>query len=421
MNFQERTKEQLLNDLRQSEFEISELKKAEDNYKKIAEALNQQRELYADLANALPSGIYRTRVFHNVSLIDKNWSSSNNTPYVIEFANDRFFEILNLDRLDFEKNHGIINDLIFEADKADFARKNVEANLNVTPFKWEGRFMINDNTIWIHFESIPRVLENGDIIWTGTLNDISEHKNAELKIALKNQELQNLNADKDRFISILSHDLRSPFNNLLGLSEILKENIQEFHIDEIKKMAGDINKTVQCTFNLLEEILMWARTQQGKIPFNPQILGLTDICKNVLESCNLNAEAKNITINYLTTNHQIVFADNDMLKTILRNLVSNAIKFTNSDGKININAEKNSGIVTISVSDNGIGISSDNLVKLFDISEVLSTKGTAGEYGTGLGLLLCKEFVEKHGGKIWVESEYGKGSIFYFTIPDNTM
>src|SRR5450759_4551810 len=137
MNSQGRTKEQLLNNLRQSEFEISELKKAEDNYKKIAEALNQEHELYADLANALPTGIYRSRVFHDVSLIDENWSSSNDTPYVIEFANDLFFEILNLNRLDFEKNHGIINDLIFEADKAEFARMNVEANLNVTPFIWE--------------------------------------------------------------------------------------------------------------------------------------------------------------------------------------------------------------------------------------------------------------------------------------------
>lgn len=407
MKSQQRTKERLLNDLRQSELEIIELK----------DALNHQRELYSDLANALPSGIYRLRVFHDVSLIDKNWSSSIDAPYIIEFANDYFFEILNLDRLNFEKNPGIITNLIFEDDKSDFARKNVEANLNATPFFWEGRFVTKGNIIWIHFESIPRVLENGDIIWTGVLHDISEHKNAELKIALKNQELQKLNADKDLFISILGHDLRSPFNYLLGLSELLKDSIQDFHIDEIQKMAGDINNAAQTTFNLLEEILMWARTQQGKIPFNPQILSLTDICKELLESCNLNAKAKNITINYLTTDHQTVFADNEMLKTILRNLVYNAIKFTNSGGIINIRAEKNSEIVTIKVSDNGIGIAQNNLAKLFDISEVMSTKGTAGETGTGLGLLLCKEFVEKHRGKIWVESEVGKGSDFKFTLP----
>lgn len=417
MNSQERTKEQLLNDLRQSEFEISELKKAEDNYEKIAEALNQERELYADLTNALPSGIYRLRVFHDVSLIDKNWSSSNDTPYVIEFANDCFFEILNLDRLDFEKNHGFISDLIFEADKAEFARMNVEANLNATPFIWEGRFMINDNTIWIHFESIPRVLENGDIIWTGTLNDISKRKNAELEIALKNQELQNLNADKDRFISILSHDLKNPFNNILGFSEILTDEINSLNKDEIKDIAKNIIKSARITNKLLEDILLWARTQQGKIPFNPQNLSFADICKDTLEILTPNSNVKNITIDYSSANHINVFADIDMLRTVLRNIVSNAIKFTNNGGALNINAEENFENVTISVSDNGIGIAHDELKKLFDISEVITTKGTAGETGTGLGLLICKDFVEKHSGKIWVESEVGKGSEFKFTFP----
>jgi signal transduction histidine kinase len=417
MNSQNRTKEQLIFDLRHSEFEINELKKAEDNYKNIAEALNQERELYADLANALPSGIYRLRVFHDVSLIDENWSSSNETPYAIEFANDSFFEILNLDRLDFEKNRGIINDLIFEDDKSEFARMNVEANLNATAFIWEGRFMIKDNPIWIHFESIPRVLENGDIIWTGTLNDITKRKNAELEIELKNKELQKLNADKDRFISILSHDLKSPFNNLLGLSEVLTEDIRKLDIVEIEDIANNINKTARSTYNLLEDILLWARAQQGKIPFNPQNLSLEDICMNILETLIPNAKAKNIVINYSSADHITVFADNDMLKTVLRNLVTNAIKFTNSGGVININAKKNTENVTVSVSDNGIGILPDNKAKLFNISKVLTTKGTAEETGTGLGLLLCKEFVEKHGGKIWVESEVGKGSDFRFSLP----
>jgi signal transduction histidine kinase len=417
MNSQERTKEQLLNDLRQSEFEIRELKKVEDNYKKIAEALNQERELYADLANSLPSGIYRLRVFHDACLIDKNWSSSNDTPYVIEFANDYFFEILNLDRLDFEKNHGIINDLIFEADKEEFTRMNVEANLNATPFTWEGRFMINDNPIWIHFESIPRVLENGDIIWTGTLNDINERKNTELEITLKNHELQKLNADKDLFISILGHDLKNPFNNLLGLSEVLAEDIHNLNIDEIEEIAGNINKSAKITNHLLEDILIWARTQQGKISCKPQNLNFTNICQDAVEVLNSNAKAKNITIDYSKVDHSIVYADIDMLKTVLRNLVSNAIKFTNSGGVIRITAVQTDSNVTISVSDNGIGIPSENLAKLFDISEVLTTKGTGSETGTGLGLLLCKEFVEKHGGKIWVESEIGKGSDFKFTLP----
>jgi signal transduction histidine kinase len=162
---------------------------------------------------------------------------------------------------------------------------------------------------------------------------------------------------------------------------------------------------------------MWVRTQTGKISFEPQKLNFADICKDILEILKPSANSKNITINYYAPDEINVFADKDMLKTIFRNLISNAIKFTNKNGTININSEENSGNVTISVSDNGIGISQDNLAKLFDISKVLTTKGTAEETGTGLGLLLCKEFIEKHGGKIWVESEVGKGSDFKFTLP----
>ncbi len=249
------------------------------------------------------------------------------------------------------------------------------------------------------------------------VNDVTDKIRVENDLKESERRLFKLNADKDRFISILSHDLRSPFNNLLGLSEILTENIQEYHIDEIKNIVGDINKTAQRTYNLLENILTWARAQQGKIPFNPQILSFTDICNNNLEIFIPNAIAKNITINCNPSDEINIYVDIDMLKTVMRNLVSNAIKFTNTGGTININAEQNSENVTISVSDNGIGIAPDDLKKLFDISEVMTTKGTAGETGTGLGLLLCKEFVEKHQGKIWVESEVGKGSDFKFTLP----
>jgi signal transduction histidine kinase len=246
------------------------------------------------------------------------------------------------------------------------------------------------------------------------------HKNytlERLKAEKSEIRLHQLNADKDRFISILGHDLKSPFNALLGFSELLTENIRTYDIDKIENIANRINKSAQSVYKLLEDILMWARTQQGKIPFKPQKWSFIDICKNILEILKQNANTKNITINYSVSDHMNVFADIDMLKTILRNLVSNAIKFTNNGGAININAEENSGNVIISVSDNGIGISPDNLTKLFDIAQVLTTKGTAEETGTGLGLLLCKEFVEKHGGKIWVESEFGKGSEFKFTMP----
>ena len=294
----------------------------------------------------------------------------------------------------------------------DFVFKNKVDSIS------EIRIILPDGTIkWFQNNVVP-ILQNDKVVKLIGINlDITESKLTQLVLKENRNKLIQLNADKDRFISILGHDLKNPFNNILGFSEILTDEIDSLNKDEIKDIAKDIHKSAQITNKLLEDILMWARTQQGKIPFKPHKISFTEICKNIIETLKPNADAKNITIDYSAPMEIIIFADNDMLKTVLRNLVSNAIKFTNNSGVINISAEVNSENVTISVSDNGIGIPSENLAKLFDISEVLSTKGTAGETGTGLGLLLCKEFVEKHGGKIWVESTVGEGCDFKFTLP----
>jgi signal transduction histidine kinase len=216
----------------------------------------------------------------------------------------------------------------------------------------------------------------------------------------------------------MAHDLRSPFNALLGLSDLLIENLRIYNIDEIEELVTHIKTSTQGTYALLEDLLKWTRAQSGSIPFNPQYLNIQDICKNILEFLIANASSKKITINLLIRNNLSVYSDADMLKTVLRNLISNAIKFTNTGGVIEINAEENQKNIIVSVSDNGIGMSAEKMKKLFDISQIQTTSsGTANETGTGFGLLLCKEFVEKHGGKIWVESKCGKGSDFKFTLP----
>lgn len=282
----------------------------------------------------------------------------------------------------------------------------------------ESQITAEGNEINLLTSKTPLLNKQGEVIGIiGTYVDITERKKAELSLKESKIKLLHLNADKDRFISILGHDLKNPVNNILGFSEVLITEFDSLNLDKIKVIAKNIHKSAQITNKLLDDILMWARTQQDKIPFKPQILSLTDICNDTIENLNPTANAKNITINYSTPDEINIFADIDMLKTILRNLVSNAIKFTNNSGVININAEESSDNITISVSDNGIGIEPDELKKLFDISEVFTTKGTAGETGTGLGLLICKEFVGKHDGKIWVESEVGKGSDFKFTLP----
>ena len=240
---------------------------------------------------------------------------------------------------------------------------------------------------------------------------------AEQTLRENEKQLRQLNVDKDRFISILSHDLINPFNNLLGLSEILKEDVTKLKREEIEQMAVSINRSAQNTYKLLEDILVWIRTQQGKILFKPQNLNFSEICSNVVGILGPIAGSKRIKINCFAVKDTSVFADANMVKTIMRNLVSNAIKFTNKGGIISINVEENSESVMVSVSDNGVGIKPEDLTKLFDISKVLSTSGTEEETGTGLGLLICKEFVEKHKGKIWVESVPGVGSDFKFTLP----
>jgi signal transduction histidine kinase len=232
-----------------------------------------------------------------------------------------------------------------------------------------------------------------------------------------NLQLEKLNLDKDRFITILGHDLKSPFTSILGFLELLTDDIRKFTIDDIENHIKVINEASKQTYKLLEDLLVWTKTHSGKIPFNPQLLNFRDVYLNVEDVISLAADEKKITLNYFSHGEIKIFADADMLKTILRNLVSNAIKFTNHGGFINVTALKETGNVKISVSDNGVGIQATRIPQLFDISQILTTTGTASEKGSGLGLILCKEFVEKHGGRIWVESDYGKGSNFIFTLP----
>ncbi len=235
------------------------------------------------------------------------------------------------------------------------------------------------------------------------------------------KKLRQLNEDKDRFISILGHDLRSPFNNLLGFSEILAEDARSLNQDEITIIAEKINISAKNVYKLLDDMLLWARAQQDKIPFRPNPLRIENICNEVIELLGPGANAKGISLNYSGASDDMVFADEEMLKTILRNLMGNAIKYTNTGGSVIVTAEKKAEGTIIRVSDNGIGISREDIGRLFNISVIISSKGTADETGTGLGLLICNDFIQKHNGSIRVESEPGKGSSFIFLLPHQTL
>ncbi len=285
---------------------------------------------------------------------------------------------------------------VFETKQPQQKQYSIESPNDISYYDWR---------LYPEFNS-----ENEISSVLGVSRDISDIKQSE-------NELLQLNVDKDRFISILGHDLKGPLYTTLEISELLSANIQDYKTAEMETILSEMSQSLRITFNLLEDILTWTKAQSGKVPFEPREVAVRDICEHVIEVLGPKAAAKSIEVEIQAKDSISVNADIDMLKTILRNLLSNAIKFTHEGGKIKLQAEENTDHILLSVSDNGIGIASKNLGKLFSISEIYTTKGTAKEKGTGLGLMLCNEFVEKHGGKIRVESEEGKGSTFQFTLP----
>ncbi len=242
-----------------------------------------------------------------------------------------------------------------------------------------------------------------------------EAKTAEL--AILNDDLNKTNANKDRFFSIIAHDLRSPFGSMLGISEFLVKHFDDISHEELKEFNFSLNNSLNRIFKLLENLLQWANLQSGRLIFKPGIFDLKDLTAQVIEILHPAAEEKFIKLKNEINTELPVYADKNMISTVLRNLISNAIKYTNSGGNVSVNAEFSDGKIQISVNDNGIGIPDEILEKLFKVEEKVTTLGTENEKGTGLGLILCKDFVEKHDGKIWAESNLNEGSTFTFTLP----
>ena len=252
----------------------------------------------------------------------------------------------------------------------------------------------------------------------GIGREITDRKHAEEEIKHKNEELQKVNTEKDKFFSIISHDLRSPFNGFLGLTQIMVEELPTLSTSEIQLMAESMKNSATNLFRLLENLLEWTRLQQGLIPFTTNVLELRPIVQDSISMLLDLAASKKIEIVWNLTDQITILADKYMVQSVIRNLVSNAVKFTNKGGKITLSAIMTTdNFVKISVSDTGIGMDKILVDGLFRLDINTSRKGTDGETSTGLGLIICKDFIEKHNGKLWVESDEGKGSTFYFTIP----
>ncbi len=285
--------------------------------------------------------------------------------------------------------------------------------------RWEKRYLHKDgHVVWVDINiTIQRDEAGQPPYFITSIVDISDKKKAEEEIRLKNEELQKINAEKDKFFSIITHDLRSPFNSIMGFTQLLIDTIKEKEYDSTLEYAEIILRSSEKTVNLLNNLMEWSQSQTGRMHCVPEYFEMGILIHQTVLLFDEIAKQKSLVVKKNFPTRTTVFADKAMIGTVLRNLVSNAIKFTRPEGLITISVEPQMDGLLISVKDNGVGIPKILQDKLFRIDENFSTKGTNNELGTGLGLILCKEFVDKNGGKIWVQSEEGNGSEIYFTVP----
>jgi PAS domain S-box-containing protein len=284
--------------------------------------------------------------------------------------------------------------------------------------KEEKETWIDRPDTWVSTSKMPLYNNDQKIIGTfGISVNITESKQAEEEIKKTNKELEKLNSEKDKLFSIIAHDLKSPFHGLLGLTEAMATDSHQMASAEITEYSNSLHDLVVNLYMLLENLLEWAQFQKGLISFMPKTLCLSDIFSQCMDSTKQGALQKDITILNEISKTQNIYADEKMVNSVLRNLLSNAVKFTKKGGKVVGKArEIEKGMVEISVTDTGVGIPGNTVDKLFMLGEKVGSLGTDNEPSTGLGLVLCKEFVEKHGGQIWVESQENIGSTFYFTL-----
>lgn len=258
---------------------------------------------------------------------------------------------------------------------------------------------------------------NDEQCMISSINDISMQKEAEQKLIENQASLRELNATKDKFFSIIAHDLRSPFNGIIGFTELLKTEVQEKNYDEILEYAEIINSSSHHAMNLLTNLMEWTRSQTGRIAFQPKMVKIDAVIKETLTLFETLTEQKNITITLDLNLEREQYVDQSMIEAILRNLISNAIKFTPNQGQLIIRSREKQNEFEVAIVDSGIGINERDLSKLFEIDNTYSSLGTNNEVGTGLGLILCKDFIDYHQGHISVESEIDLGSTFTFSIP----
>jgi PAS domain S-box-containing protein len=371
--------------------------------KRIEQALTESKQKYQDLVGLLPETVFETNCRGTLLYL-------NDTGFrLFGYQNNELFDL---------------NDIYQFIAPESIAEMTKHMN-SVHELKQPNKTVLvgikKDRTTFpFSIHTVP-IIENDDCTGTrGIIIDLTEQKRFESQLQKNAEDLDALNKSKDKFFSIISHDLRSPFTSFLGFTEILDEELHTLPKDELQTIISSMRSSASNLYQLLENLLEWSLLHREITTFKPENTLLLPLVKTCHATIIDAAQHKGIGVSINVSDSISVVADIHMLQTIIRNLLSNAIKFTHRGGFVEISAtasEKH--LVTISVKDTGIGIRAELFEKIFLIDTINKTKGTEGELSTGLGLILCKEFVEKHGGKIWVESEAGNGSTFNFTLAGN--
>ncbi|MCX6157316.1 MAG: PAS domain S-box protein [Ignavibacteriae bacterium] len=302
-------------------------------------------------------------------------------------------------------------DVSAEPEKTIKFTQNLEERISLRYHKKK------DGTVFpVDISANEILFRNRSVIFTA-IRDITEQMKYEEDIVIKNEELERINAEKDKFFAIIAHDLRSPFTGFLGFTDLLKSDLKSISLNELQSIVNNMSVSAHNLFALLTNLLEWSMMQRGLTAFNPIKISVKDAVENVSGVFYDIANNKEVSLNIDLPENVFIEADKTMLETILRNLISNALKFSNKGGSVTISAESNKKDVNISVKDTGIGMDDELKSQIFRIDKKSGRKGTANEPSTGLGLLLCKEFAEKNNGKITIKSEVGKGSEFIVTFP----